>query len=87
MLEITVARGVEGDDNRHSLTERKLRLTAAKALALSNLSLVPKGFELLAKVIHVAEQSRKIHGYPLLFSFPCRELWRGYFFGTISITP
>ena len=67
MFEIAVSRGVEGDGNRHLLTERELRFSSSATPAIAYLSLIPKGFELLAKVIHVAKQFRKIHWYPLHF--------------------
>ena len=69
MFEIAVARRMKGDDDRHSFAERKLLPSLAMASIQSDLSLPPNGFKLLAKVVHIAKQFRKIHRYPLHFGF------------------
>ena len=61
MFEISVIRGVEGDDDGHLLAERKSRRPLAVAFARFDQSRPPQGLENLAKIVHVAKQFRKVH--------------------------
>ena len=61
MFEIAVIRGVESNDNRHLLAERKPGSAFAVAFARGDLSLFSKRLKNLAKIVHVAKQFRKVH--------------------------